>query len=644
MKNFKISCIALASFALLAVSCNRVMDTRDKQAFTEEVAWQNRTGADGYVFEAFKSAVGHYGDGAMVDWDKHTTNTVHTNGNDSGLAKDETTINSDYGFTNFGTVRRINLIMDMANKYGAKGNLSPQDVKELTATAKFIRAAYYYGIARTVGRFVYIDKVLSAADTVGDGLKNFKITATTTESYSLMIKDLTEAIPNMPTTKTRGALNQAAANSLLCEVALQGAAYERFNKLTGEASGSMEEEWLNLAISAAKATFSAYPLTTSYSDMFKEGNASSSEIILGLYRLAANFGCTSTATQHNTLPNMGTDRLNANNHGPVWPSPYNEMYGWLWWTPSQNLVDDYLVVDKATGKAVKWNESSQFNASVVKDASPTLPSWAYVSDGSTRTPYLGTGETGWVIESAKLAPGAAAADISALMYADRDARFYGDIVYDGCTWLNRYVTTRDKGNLNRFAHGQKLQNHLGITNYFVKKMTYNAYPNVVGGDMIDYHWVIFRTGRNYLNAAEAYLWKGDYANAVIMMNETRTTHGQLPPSTASSLAEAWADYKIERHVELFFERDYYFSLLRWGIHGGDANHGLAPMSTIPELTTTPTYIEISKDTKDYYVSKINFGQHDKRVFNESNRYLLPIPKGKIDRNPANWGPQNYGWR
>ena len=33
---------------------------------------------------------------------------------------------------------------------------------------------------------------------------------------------------------------------------------------------------------------------------------------------------------------------------------------WLDHTPSQNLVDDYLVIDQETGKAVRWYEASQF--------------------------------------------------------------------------------------------------------------------------------------------------------------------------------------------------------------------------------------------------------------------------------------------
>ena len=81
-----------------------------------------------------------------------------------------------------------------------------------------------------------------------------------------------------------------------------------------------------------------------------------------------------------------------------------------------------------------------------------------------------------------------------------------------------------------------------------------------------------------MNKAEALLClaKSDpskLSEAVATFNQTRTVHGGLPESEASTLVEAWKDYKIERHVELPMEGDYYWSLLRWGKYGEEANDG-----------------------------------------------------------------------
>ena len=125
-------------------------------------------------------------------------------------------------------------------------------------------------------------------------------------------------------------------------------------------------------------------------------------------------------------------------------------------------------------------------------------------------------------------------------------------------------------------------------------------------------------------------------------NQTRTIHGQLPASTATTLAEAWADYKIERQVELFWESDYFWSLLRWGKYGYEANNGKAPSSTIDELNTPATFIEINRDRDAAFVGVVQFS-NDERVF-ETRSYLYPIPLGLINANSAiTNADQNPGW-
>ena len=90
------------------------------------------------------------------------------------------------------------------------------------------------------------------------------------------------------------------------------------------------------------------------------------------------------------------------------------------------------------------------------------------------------------------------------------------------------------------------------------------------------------------------------------------------------------------------ENDYYWSLLRWGKHGGPANNGTTPGGKIAGFTEIPTYVEITNDRTSFYVGKVTHGDNDIREFREDRRYLLPIPQGQIDRNP-NLGPQNPGW-
>lgn len=157
-----------------------------------------------------------------------------------------------------------------------------------------------------------------------------------------------------------------------------------------------------------------------------------------------------------------------------------------------------------------------------------------------------------------------------------------------------------------------------------------------------YHKVVFRYGRALLNKAEALLRLNRVAEAVEALNQTRTIHGGLPASKAANLTDAWKDYKIERRVELFYEADFYFSLLRWGKYGNEANDGKAPSSVIDELCEPATFIEISKDRSAAYVGNVQFS-NDERTF-DTRSYLFPITKSVINANPAiTDADQNPGW-
>jgi hypothetical protein len=95
-------------------------------------------------------------------------------------------------------------------------------------------------------------------------------------------------------------------------------------------------------------------------------------------------------------------------------------------------------------------------------------------------------------------------------------------------------------------------------------------------------------------------------------------------------------------VELTLEGDYYWSLLRWGMFGGDANHGNAEAGNIPELEITPTVMDISHDRMGYVITKgAYFSQNNQRHFDYPRRYLFPIPQDQINQNSS--FQQNPGW-
>ncbi|MCZ2634772.1 RagB/SusD family nutrient uptake outer membrane protein, partial [Bacteroides fragilis] len=304
----------------------------------------------------------------------------------------------------------------------------------------------------------------------------------------------------------------------------------------------------------------------------------------------------------------------------------------------QNLVDDYLVIDQITNQGVKWNESTQF----VNNTTPL--SNADVADMAVDDKELDDNSLAYQTNS-----NAPDVQINDFMYKNRDQRFYHSIQYDSCMFYNELITLHKGGNLHRTAVDGKTpgNGYIPITNYIWRKYIYVNAERIFWNNPTDYHYVIFRYGRALLNKAEALLGLAQYdaskvSSAVATFNRTRTTHGNLPPSIATSLADAWHDYKIERHVDLALEGDYYWSLLRWGMYGGEANHGKPAGDIIPELSSPATFVEISQDRHRMFVGTVGYTNAD-RTFSKK-RYLFPITQSIINANSAiNDSDQNPGW-
>ncbi|WP_423126966.1 RagB/SusD family nutrient uptake outer membrane protein [Gaoshiqia sp. Z1-71] len=586
--------LSLTAVAMLFVtSCEDVMDTKPYDKFDEATVWGSKATAEAFINSTYNSIVkGMYA--SFVGIEAWTNNSVHGNG--TSFTRELITRDDDFGFNQFQRIRTCNLIIEKVNESTV---LNDNEKTALIAEGKFLRSMIYFWLAKRFGKVVWVDRVLGIED------PDFKLPTTpdVATTYAKIIADIDDAIAGLPAEAPTGRASKYAAAALKSEICLQAAAY------TGNSA------YYQQAIDAADLVINSgkYEMETDYEGMFNEQKPYSKEIILGVYTTKDVTNCDHVGELQNVVPNTNNDRVRASGGSPYF-NVDKIFEAWLWWSPSQNLVDNYLVIDQVTGQAIPWDESSQFLASVNKTP----------GSGSVK-------EEGEVTDNSR---------VNELMYQNRDKRFYGTIVYDSCTWFNETVTLCVKGNLYRLVNGG-LGPHVGVTNYYWRKGVYNVTPRVFYGIPTDYHWVIFRLGKVYLNKAEALLRQEKVLEAVNALNVTRTVHGDLPESTASTLSDAWADYIRERRVDLAQEGDYYWSLLRWGKYGGDANAGRLPGTKIAALEEAPAYVEISKNRKNYYIAKVTHSQNDVRVFDETRRYLLPIPQGQINRNENL--VQNPGW-
>lgn len=583
--------------------CNDFLDTKPSESYSEELVWSSRSTAEAFILQTYNDVIPKYTDFKTEDC--LTTNSVYVYQVSPNAVRELVDRGWDFGFGDFGTVRRCNLIIE-------KVAASPIDEKsktELIAEGKMLRAMTYYYQAKHTGRVIWVDRVLTEEDDF-----NLKLTSTIKESYDYILKDLDDAIAGLPTESKAGRLNKNAALALKSEVCLTAAAY------TGE------KALFQQAIDAVDA-IQGYTLDSNYEGMFNQDGAySSPEIILARYRSKDNNTCGNTLMQE-MIPNQNNDAIKNFGCSPVMKTDFI-FECWMSHAPSQNLVDNYLVIDRLTNQAVPWNESTQFKNSVNEVPVSDVADMAY-------DPKELVNGKGYVSKDGT--------KLNELVYGDRDKRFYATIVYDSCLFYGETITMCQKGNLNRCSRvGNPGTSHMPLTNYMWRKSIYNVSPRPFVDVLTDYHYVVFRLGRVLMNKAEALLCQGKWQEAMNVINKTREVHGGLPASTATNLAEAWIDYKRERNVELPLEGDYYWSLLRWGKYGQEANHGLAPTSVIPELNCPATFSEISKDRQRMFVGQVQF-TNDQREF-RTRRYLFPIPQGVINANPAlSDADQNPEW-
>ena len=209
------------------------------------------------------------------------------------------------------------------------------------AQGKALRALIYYRQARLFGKYVKIDRVLTPEDDL-----KLPRTSTIKETYDFIVKDLQDAIPDLPKIASAGQLTKGVAYAMLAEIALQGAAYIESGK----------DEYYQIAKKASEDLFAleVYELDDSYAGLCNDFNHAftSKEVILA-YFMHADVTPTHRTAQQTIVPNCSQVK----NHSWVQPPLVESIEGWSGRWPSNQLVNDYLVVD-SDGNAKKWDETS----------------------------------------------------------------------------------------------------------------------------------------------------------------------------------------------------------------------------------------------------------------------------------------------
>ena len=642
MKNIlKYSLLGLGVIA--TTSCIDTLDTKPKVTFDAETVWGSKATVEGFVYSAYNDIIwdGYAGSGSCVGWEARTPNGVLSSqvgdgmGNFDGVAI-ESSIGSgnDWGVNRFSYLRRANMIIENVE---ASSTLTEDAKKQLKAHGHFLRGMIFFKQARLMGRYVPIRQVFDASDSLTCLIP---LTKDINESYQYVIEDLKYAADNMEDNQPAGVPTKWAAKVILSRAALQAYAYTN------------NAQYLDIALNAAKEVTENKSLTTS-NGMFNETDMYNPEILWAYYREDQNTQFGTFSETMCTFPNVKPGDVGNNPYATKMKDANGitfEAWGVFW--PTQDLVDQYLVNDAATGEAKPWYETSQWLDNTedldVNTLTPENPVDTYqnIAFGARRMPcpsdFKNTNTNYPTFTRYATLKEGSTKNISQLMYENRDKRFYTAVVYDGCKWFNEDIELFHGGNVYRgFRDKEEGGWYTTTTNYYWRKSSIESFPRAYYNLNMAIHFNLARVGEAYMNLAEAYLLKGDVANAVAALNATRTTHGGLAPSTASTLEDAWKDYIRERNCEMVNEGgDLYWSYLRWGKYGGAANEGQAPGAVVQALNRPVHMIQIDHTRSTIIVNQLTINRAAERKFSD-RRYLLPINQNFLNTR-ATYGIQdNY---
>lgn len=276
----------------------------------------------------------------------------------------------------------------------------------------------------------------------------------------------------------------------------------------------------------------------------------------------------------------------------------NGYHNWAGNTPTQNLVDDYQMMD---GSDFDWSNAEHAEAP----------------------------------------------------YKDRDPRFYATVLYDGADWKPRTPDVAAKDPFNQIQTGQyeilqdgNVVNYFGLdtrqssvedwngtrTGYYMRKFL-NPDPAIVDQNTWqEIPWPFLRYTEAVLNYVEASIELGDEAEARNWLNKIRFRAG-MPAVTASG-EELMEIYRNERRIELVYEEHRYHDARRWMIAEETLGEQVGIISIIGELRPGAAVSLYRYDPESYEYTytpqELDPGIENRQWLDKM--YYLPISRDEMNRN------------
>lgn len=484
-----------------------------------------------------------------------------------------------------------------------------QVADRLVGEALFLRAFFYQQLLRYYGAVPIVDRVYEL------GEEDYLIARNTYEEcVNFIIADCEKAadlLEGQPVTEGRA--TDVAALALKARVLLYAASdlhdipTASANSATiagysnpeflGYVSGSQMERWQK-AKAAAKAVVDknlGYKLNLSSPATPEQGRENYFSLSMGGGSAVADASASIELI-------LGRYFVDEKDEAGAWIGRANGPNGYHNWsgnTPTQNLVDDYEMID---GTAFDWDNP----------------------------------------------------DHAAAPYENRDPRFYASILYDGAEWKPRTDDVAELDPYNQIQSGQyeiinddgEVEVYYGVdtrngpiedwngsyTGYTMRKFLDPDPAIVHQTDRQTIPFPMFKYTEAVLNYVEACIELGEDEEARTWLNKIRFRSG-LPAVTETGDA-LMVRYRNERRIELAYEEHRFHDARRWMIAPQTLGQQVQVMRVFgdlkPGVTVTKYHYDTGSYNYEYNVADLDPGIENRQWLDKM--YFISIHRDEMNRN------------
>ena len=530
-----------------------------------------------------------------------------------------------FGYWPYDQIRNINTLIEGLPNY--KANYNDAAYNSMMGEAHFLRAFYYFGMAKRYGGVPIIDRVQNPS-APADSLNVYR--ATEYDTYMFIHDDLKFAMDNMSATSDLGRANKYAAAALMSRAMLYAATIAKYGSYT-TSSPEVAAQKGYVGIPADKADYffneaynacaffdgSNYTLVgedaadkeQNYVDLFLTNNAE--DIFIQQYITTAPRNLEAFHSYDATVS----------------PAPDFAVWPGANWNPTLEIVELFqkLPIENADGTPRRFDTREDLWQT--GELEPRLLADVYFSGMTLRDKAFDIRRGLYKTFTGKQADaqfGSSNAPINSTS---------NRLISSGLTssippgWN---ATGRIVG-----AHGvtsnPKVENN-PVTGLYVRKyVDYHKTASQAAIEQSNQPWKIFRYAEILLNRAEAAYELGKKQEAYDLIARIRKRAGATPwtPGTGTSLYTVNGQVvdgdlqfiRDERARELVFENHRWWDIRRWRVADQMFNQ-FEPTGLMPYLVTSENkYIFI----REYNIGGIRYSFH-------VQDYYEPIPGGEINKN------------